>query len=134
METNIYPSIKKYQRTMQSFQYKILNRSLNCSYNLAKWKVIHDTKYNYCTFIDTLDYSLYYCHASIEFSDKVSKWIKQITDVKKRFSVCDINFGLTNRLYNGDRVDFTINYLVLLGKWFLNKQKSKIKKIQNFLY
>ena len=72
---------------------------------------------------------LYYCCVSIVFWDKVSKWIKEITDMKIRFTVCDIIFGLTNHLYDGDRVDFTINYLILLGKWYLNKQKSNIKII-----
>ena len=117
---------------LQSFQYKILNRSLNCNYNLVKWKVTQDAKCNYCTFIDTLEHHLYYCPTSIDFWDKISKWIKEMTDVEIRFTVCDIIFGLTNRLYDGDRLDFTINYLFLLGKWYLNKQKTNAKGILFF--
>ena len=114
---------------LQSFQYKILNRSLNCNYNLVQWKVTHDAGCNYCTLVDTIEHHLYYCNTSMEFWENVSNWINEITKVKIRFAVCDIIFGLTNRLYDGDTVDFMTNYLILLGKWYLNKQKSNRKQI-----
>ena len=114
---------------LQSFQYKILNRSLNCNYNLLKWNVTHDAKCNYCSLVDTLEHHLYYCSASMDFWENVSNWIEEITKVKIRLAICDIIFGLTNSLYDGDGIEFIMNYLILLGKWHLNKQKSNKKQI-----
>ena len=52
---------------LQTFQYKILNRSLNCNHNLTKWKIIQNDKCSYCEHIDTLEHYLYYCPVSESF-------------------------------------------------------------------
>ena len=41
---------------LQNFQYKIINRSLNCNYNLKKWKIIMNDKCDKCNEVDTVMY------------------------------------------------------------------------------
>ena len=44
----------------------------------------------------------------MDFWENVSYWIEEITKVKIRFAICNIIFGLTNSLYDGDRVYYEL--------------------------
>ena len=110
----------------QSFQYKILNRILNCRENLFKWKVTSDPNCTSCTAVDTIEHHLYYCNVSVKFWKQLSEWLKSILDIKFNFTVCEVPFGF----WPSDNVIFeAINYLMLIGKWFLNNKKSENKEV-----
>ena len=104
----------------QSFQYKILNRIVNCRENLFKWNIVDDPNCKSCFLIDTLEHHLFYCNVSLNFWEKTSDWIKSILGIKFNFTVCDILFGFH---LSDDAIFKAINYLILIGKWFLNKKK-----------
>ena len=70
---------------LQTVQYKIVNRTLNCNYNLSIWKIIATNKCNYCAEVDTLEHHLYYCFVSKMFWKKVTKWLRELTNIRKHF-------------------------------------------------
>ena len=130
---SVYTSIYKITNEpyLLTFQYKVINRSLNCNYNLCKWKIRQNNKCSYCTQnneIDTLEHHLYYCHVSRRFWKDVSEWLGELTNVTIKFAICDIVFGMVETYNFRDIVHIT-NLLVLLGKWYLNKQKTSEKEI-----
>ena len=41
---------------LQSFQYKVTNRTLNCNYNLFKWNILDHSICEYCPLVtDTIE-------------------------------------------------------------------------------
>ena len=52
---------------LQSFQYKIMNRIINCRDKLFTWKISLDNKCEYCNNIDTLEHHLFYCIESKKY-------------------------------------------------------------------
>lgn len=105
---------------IQTFQYKIINRTLNCNSNLYKWGIRESPHCHYCNQYDTLEHHLFYCNESQKFWEKLKHWIFKTLELKFNFTICEILLGIN---------DFTpdlklINFLILLGKWYLNDRKS----------
>ena len=50
---------------------------------------------------------------------------KELTNTKIMFTVSEIIFDIINTCYAGDDIVHVRNYFILLGKWYLNPQKSK---------
>ena len=109
---------------LQSFQYKILNRTVNCRYNLHKWNKISSNKCLHCFNTDTLEHHFYYCPGSTKFWGEVNHFLHNTISVKINVSVCEILFGIFNYLNNNNDAFLIINFIILLGKWFLNNCKS----------
>ena len=62
----------------------------------------------------------------MKFWKQLSEWLKSILDIKFNFTVCEVLFGF----WPSDNVIFeAINYLMLIGKWFLNNKKSENKEV-----
>ncbi len=106
---------------LQSFQYKILNRILNCNERLHKWKI---TKENICTFceeIDTIEHHLYECRESRLFWERLTTWMTNNLEVSFPLTICEIIFGFPEQ--NSSDIEI-INYLILTGKWYINKMRT----------
>ena len=114
---------------LQSFQYKVLNRSINCRYNLFKWNVLSSGKCYYCPDIDTMEHHFYYCPISKNFWQEVYIWLRGITGCSIDLSVCEIMFGLVNFTYADTETFYTLNLIILLGKWFINACKNGEKEL-----
>ena len=125
MYNNVYTITK--ETYLQTFQYKIINRTVNCRYNLHKWKLQQSGKCFYCNQIDTIEHHLYFCHVTDRFWKKTTEWLKELTNIKINFTVCEIIFGIVNICYDGDSIDYVRNYLILLGKWFKFSLKCSIR-------
>ena len=122
----IYSSASKISKEpyLQTFQYKVINRTINCRYNLYKWKLLASGKCYYCEEIDTMEHHFYYCFISNQFWTELFQWLYQIVKNVVRLSVCEIMFGIINCPY-GDIESITIiNFCVLLGKWYINVCKT----------
>ena len=78
--------------------------------------------------IDTLEHHLYYCDNTNVFWDRVNKWFMTVTQVKFNFSICQILFAITVTSTLNSHA-FMFNYLVLLGKWYINSQKVKKRQL-----
>ena len=108
----------------QRFQYKV--RKLNCKENLFKWKIIESSTCSFCRAVDTLEHHLNYCNVSAIFWEELSKWCKHILKVKFKFTVCEVLFGLQ---LGEDPALHILNYVILIGKWFLNNKKTENKTV-----
>ena len=52
---------------LQSFQYKIINRVLNCKDKLFKWKILETNMCLVCKDVDGVEHHLFYCIESKKF-------------------------------------------------------------------
>ena len=59
------------------------------------------------------------------FWNKLTRWITNILDLTFDFTVCEIIFGIPN-INNQNEIDI-INFLILYGKWYINKIKTEGK-------
>ena len=113
---------------LQTFQYKLLNRIINCRYNLCKWSVLPSGICNYCTEIDTIEHHFYYCSISRTFWSKVFNWLQNIMGCKIHLSLCEVLFGIINYCFGDVEVFTALNVLILIGKWYINKCKTTEKE------
>ena len=106
---------------MQSFQYKILNRILNCRERLYRWKITDTNICLYCETADTLENHLFLCKENQIVWNKLEKWIADNLETKFKLTECEVIFGIP--LYNDQHI-FLFNFLIIITKWFINKKKS----------
>ncbi len=111
---------------LQSFQYKIINRILNCNDKLFTWQIIDSRKCIFCSETDTIEHHLYGCVESRKFWCRVEKWLADSIEIKFHFTECEILYGIP--IQNDERIE-AINYTILLGKWFINKNRSNNKSL-----
>ena len=127
----IYTAVNKISKEpyLQSFQYKLINRTINCRYNLHKWKLLATSKCHYCQNIDTIEHHFYFCQTSRSFWNRVSIWLHKIIECFIDLSVCEVLFGIVNYCF-GDRETFdSLNLVILLGKWYINACKINEKTL-----
>ena len=106
---------------LQSFQYKVLNRFTNNNDKLYTLKIKQTNKCEYCNEIDTLEHHFFWCGYSGQFWRKIQKWSKDNLDTSMDFTVCEILFGIC--INNNDSFNI-INFLILLGKHFINRSRN----------
>ena len=116
---------------LQSFQYKILNRTLNCRYNLFNWKIVESPTCLCCNdeLVDTIEHHLFCCESTRIFWRDLHKWLKSNSELCIVPAVCEILLGIP---FDKDLSLLTINYIFLLSKWFINNRKSQNKPV-NFI-
>ena len=111
---------------LQSFQYKVINRILNCNERLKKWNIKDSEKCDYCDNVDTIEHHLHTCEESQKIWCHLQKWLLDNLGTSLPFTVCEVMFGLTTM----SSVEFNIiNFLILLTKWYINRTKSQNQKL-----
>ena len=105
---------------IQSFQFLVIHRIINCNDNLFKWKILDNPTCFYCTSVDTIEHH-FFIVKSLEFWKDLSFAIVTALNFEISFTVCEILLGL--HLQTNPKIK-CINYLILMGKWFLNNKKS----------
>ncbi len=105
----------------QAFQYKILNRIFACGSNLAIWRITEDNLCKECSVPDTLEHYFFDCHISYTFWKLLQTWFYKIVNVSIDLDALSILFGIVNS--NNDNILFLLNYCILIGKWYIFKQK-----------
>ena len=111
---------------LQSFQYKIIQGILNCNYNLNKWTILDSNKCLYCEEIDTIEHRLYACEQSKLFWERLQTWMRDNLEVSFPLTVCEVLFGIN---MNSDPNVKVINFIILLGKWYINNTKQNEKPL-----
>ena len=111
---------------LQSYQYKIVNRILNCNERLNKWKIKYGPECDSCGEIDTIEHRLYTCRESQKIWEGIYKWIDENFDIKITFTICEILFGIPA---NDDVFIQLFNFIILIVKWFINKKKEQNKTL-----
>ena len=112
---------------IQSFQYKVLNRILNCNYNLHKWGIKDSPLCIYCTQVDTIQHHLYECKENTKLWTKIQDWIHEKLKVKFKFTVCEVIFGIP--LIEDPLFD-VLNCIIMYAKHYINFTRSKNKSFQ----
>ena len=110
---------------LQSFQYKILNRLLNCRDKLHTWNLVENSYCQQCKNIDTIEHHLFHCKDTQVFWKKIQDWLYNSIEISFKFTICEIIFGLPN---NSDDLKI-INYVILIAKWYINQCKSADRSI-----
>ena len=95
---------------------------------MFNWKLAESPLCIYCnhTVIDTLEHHLFLCDQSVNFWKELQNWIFINLELGFNFTICEVLFGIIHS--NNDDL-FIVNYLLLLGKWFINNKKSMNKKL-----
>ena len=107
-----------------ALQYKILHRVTNCNYNLAKWNIKESPQCDLCQNIDNIEHYFYYCEHSHTFWQQVEMWMASCLSVKIKFTVLEALMGFLN--YDSE-LFFIVNYIVLLGKYYIYVCKKDAK-------
>lgn len=110
---------------LQSFQYRIINRTLPCNEYLYRLKVKDSPRCTFCNEIDDIMHFLFECNETNEFWDSVGHWLQhnsEDTTIPDELSETDFLFGFNNT--GNDTEMFRINYIMLLGKFYVYRQKT----------
>jgi len=100
---------------IQTLQYKILHRYLNCNYNLHIWQIKDTNKCREWEEIETIEHFLYYCKNVKAFWNSVKEWLKNIINVNFDLTVLEIIFGIL--VYTP--YSFIYNFIILQGKCYI---------------
>ena len=102
--------------------YCILNIITLCLLSDCLWGVIGGT--------DNLEYYFFYCHFVKHFWDQVENWLFSKFQIRIKFTALEVLLGVnTNHFY------FPVNYIILIGKYFIYKCKKMTENCFNcFLY
>ena len=126
--TNVYKiSDEPY---LQTFQYKIINRTVNCRHNLHRWKLLASGKCYYCEETDTIEHHFFYCLSSSHFWIEVSNLLFHALNCVFKLSVCEVLFGIIECTYADNETVASLNLLILLGKWYINQCKNGEREMQ----
>ena len=124
----IYKIPFKYMREpyLQSFQYKILNRILNTNEKLENWSIKQSNQCNYCQAVDTVEHHLYQCKVSKKIWDQLEIWLYDQIEIKLNLRECEVLFGIPHAIHEDLEL---INFVIILTKWYINKQRSDEKPL-----
>ena len=119
---------------LQTFQYKILNRLINCNFNLYKWKIKSEPYCDSCVIaIDTIEHHLFLCPLSKKFWEEMEVWLNKQNNMPDRiqFTICEVIFGIGINQLKTSFYKF-LNIFILFGKHYLNFCRTD-KKNTNFV-
>ena len=107
---------------LQTFQYKLLNRLINCNFNLYKWKIKSEPYCDSCVIaIDTIEHHLFLCPLSKKFREEMEVWLNKQNNMPDRiqFTICEVIFGIGINQLKTSFYKF-LNIFILFGKHYLN--------------
>ena len=119
---------------LQTFQYKILNRLINCNFNLYKWKIKSEPYCDSCVIaIDTIEHHLFLCPLFKKFWEEMEVWLNKQNNMPYRiqFTICEVIFGIGINQLKTSFYKF-LNIFILFGKHYLNFCRTD-KKNTNFV-
>ena len=106
---------------LQSFQYKIINRLLNCNENLYKWKIKNSDKCFYCPEIDTIEHHLFECSKSKKLWQELKSWMLSNLEFSFDLTICEVLFGIPTINNNNTKL---FNFLIIITKYYINRTKT----------
>ena len=66
---------------IQSLQFKIIHRYINCNENLFKWQLKDNNKCEKCDKPDNLEHYFFYCEEIFQFWENLALWIGNTTEI-----------------------------------------------------
>ena len=105
--------------SLQSFQYKIIQRIFPCNKWFNNLTVAKSDLCDHCNISDTIEHYLFYCKKIGNFWGDLENWYNESTDEKVTLTCKHVIFGLYY-----DNLHFScINYIILLAKMYIYRQK-----------
>ena len=111
---------------LQSFQYSIINRYINCNYNLHLWNIVDSPACKTCNQIDTIEHYFFYCPDAKQFWARFSNMLHYTINYDHIFTVLEILLGIPCDKHT---VLSLINLVIVLGKWFIHQCRMSEKMI-----
>ena len=106
-------------------QFKILHRVFSCNYKLFSWNIKTSPKCDACQTVDNLEHYFYYCSDVEHFWTQVDNWLSNIIASKVKLMVLEVLLGFLNFDSN---FYYSINYVIIIAKFYLNKAKKMENK------
>ena len=113
---------------LQSFQYRVLNRTIACNHWLYNIKIKSNPNCDTCKIDDDLQHFFIECDRVKPFWTSFRKWYKRISKNSLDISHTDIILGKQNITPN----DKCLNYLLIQAKKFINDNKLNEAQIISF--
>ena len=113
---------------LQSFQYRVLNRTIACNHWLFNLKIKDSPNCNTCKIDDDMQHFFIECDTVKPFWTSFRKWWKRISKNPKAISNIDIIFG-TPSITQKDKC---LNFLLIQSKKFINDNKLNETHIISF--
>lgn len=107
---------------LQSFQFRVLHRTIPCNVYLQQIRVKESKTCSFCNDWDDLIHFFYYCPATVEFWDSVALWLSSNSETvtfPEDIEETDFLFGLQGKGENERR----LNLILLYGRFYIYKQK-----------
>ena len=124
---NIYllPSKIVIDTYLITMQFKILHRVFSCNYKLFLWNIKTSPKCDACQKVDNLEHYFYYCSDVEHFWRQVENWLSNIIASKVKLTVLEVLLGFLNF---DSKFYYSINYVIIIAKFYLNKAKKMENK------
>ena len=90
------------------------------------WKIKDGPECDPCGRTDTIEHRICYCIESKQIWKSKQSWIKNVLEIDIEFTICEVIFGIP---LNSDPYKHLINYIILVAKWYINKNKEQIKPL-----
>ena len=115
---------------LQSLQYQIIHRYFPCKYNVSRWYNTTDENCDICSNSakqDTIEHYFYECDSVKNMWGDFIRWFQTATQISFPLRCLDILLGVSND--NNDQCINALNFCILFGKAFINRQKFKQEDI-----
>ena len=129
----LIPNLVLNETKLQSFQYSIINRYINCNYNLYIWNLIDSPNCQLCNDTDTIEHHFYYCPDVKAFWDKIGQMLTTYVNFKREYTVLEVLLGIPCKKYSNLSL---LNYILIIGKWYIHQSRLSENPIGfiNFLF
>lgn len=112
---------------IQSFQFKLIHRIINCNKKLFDMKLIDNPVCNYCNnnIIDDLKHFFLWCPQVFKFWQSLFEWINrtQMFTSTLTTGIADFEENILFGFQIVDNVFQCINYVILIAKFFIYRQR-----------
>lgn len=108
---------------LQSFQYSVLHRTVPCKAYLVKRKLVDSEACPVCGLRDDIFHYFYECDQAKTFWSSVRRWLNRneiSIQIPETLTEPEFLFGILSE----DREDICLNYIFLLGKFYIYKTKE----------
>jgi hypothetical protein len=123
------PCICTRETQLQALHYRIIHRFLPCNKWLCDISIVNSNVCKECNSVDTIEHYLYACNSVKMFWVKLEQWWNDTSSCPVVLTEKHIIFGIFYDL----KYFSAINYVVLLAKMYIYRQKMK-EKILYFKY
>ena len=110
------------ETSLQSLQYKIINRYFPCKSFTSMWNQEHDDECTVCHTTEDLEHYFFNCVFVQSFWQHLFSWFYALTKCKFNLKAIDIILGVMNE--TNDNLLNVLNYCILFAKGYIAKCKE----------